>query len=137
MLFIYNCCTCLINSRTILWKWLYLFLKDLGRGVVMAGWNGMMEFSSNPLIVFVRWGFSDSCFRVLYQSKDGEPVLSPKHGGEGGDPTNLVNKYIIIITITMSLFKYEKKFAIIILKHYTKMFQYHACMLLWFVSWAV
>ena len=75
----------------------------------MAGWNGMMEFSSNPLIVFVRWGFSDSCFRVLYQSKDGEPVLSPKHGGEGGDPTNLVNKYIIIITITMSLFKYEKK----------------------------
>ena len=69
-------------------------------------------------------------FVCCIKAKTGEPVLSPKHAGEGGDPTNLVNKYIIIITITMSLFKYEKKFAIIILKHYTKMFQYHACMLL-------
>ena len=90
------------------------------RGPGPWGGHGGMEWDDGvfPAIRELHLYVGDSvihAIRVLYQSRDGEPVWSPKHGGEGGDPSDPVNKYIII-TITMSLFKYEKKkFAIIIL----------------------
>ena len=83
------------------------------RGPGPWGGHGGMEWDDGvfPAIRELHLYVGDSviyAIRVLYQSGDGEPVWSPKHGGEGGDPSDPVNKYIII-TITMSLFKYEKK----------------------------
>ena len=117
-----------------------MFLKKklalpVPRGLGPWGGHGGMEWDDGVFLAIheLHLYVGDSvihAIRVLYQSRNGEPVLSSKHGGEGGEPTDLVNKYITIITITMLLFKYGKKIAIIILKHHTKMLQYHACVLL-------
>ena len=55
-------------------------------------WGGPGVF---PAIRELHLHFGDSvihAIRVLYESKDGKPIWSPKHGGDGGDQIKTVNK---------------------------------------------
>ncbi|XP_030967987.1 agglutinin [Quercus lobata] len=71
------------------------------------GGHGGMEWDDGvfPEILELHLFVGDSvihAIRVLYQSRDGEPVWSPKHGGEGGDPSDPIklkvsNEFLIRI----------------------------------------
>ena len=67
------------------------------RGPGPWGGHGGMEWDDGvfPAIRELQLHVGDSvihAIRVLYESKDGKPIWSPKHGGDGGDQIKTVNK---------------------------------------------